>query len=120
MKDGRIVLAVDERNVGTFRRFADNSAPVSDEMLIRYRIRNGQPKLATNAFFFQEKHGDCYREAKYGEFRSSPDGEVILVALRGVDLQKLGPKTTADHDGQSGSQKMKEPGTRDRGDVTLN
>ena len=93
LKDGRIVLAVDSRDVGTFRRFADQDRPAADEVLIRYRIRKGQPKFATNAFFFQENQGDCYREAKYGEFRLSSDGEAILVALRGADLQTLGPKS---------------------------
>ena len=97
LKDGRIVLAVDSSNVATFRRFADNAQPAADEAFIRYRIRNGQAKFATNAFFFQEKQGEYYREAKYGEFRLSPDGEAILVALRGVDLQTLGPKTAVEH-----------------------
>ena len=93
LKDGRIIVAVDPRNVGTFRRFADGGPPAADEALLRYRIRNGQPKFATNAFFFQEKQGDYYRNARYGEFRVSPDGEAILVALRGADLQTLGPKS---------------------------
>ncbi|MCM2266069.1 MAG: GDYXXLXY domain-containing protein [Desulfuromonadales bacterium] len=91
LKDGRVVLAVDPRAVGTFRRF-DDGTTAADEALLRYRIRNGQPKFATNAFFFQEKQGRFYQEAKYGEFRVSPDGEAILVALRGTDLQTLGPK----------------------------
>jgi uncharacterized membrane-anchored protein len=91
MRDGRIVLTLDDRNVGTFSRFADGRT-AADGALLRYRIRNGQPKFATNAFFFQEKQGDYYRDARYGEFRVSPDGEAILVALRGPELQTLGPK----------------------------
>lgn len=93
LKDGRIILAVDANNVATFRRFADSSQPAADEVLIRYRIRNQQPKFATNAFFFQEKQGSYYQNAKYGEFRLSSDGEAILVGMRGADLQILGPKT---------------------------
>ena len=96
MHDGRIVLAVDSRNIGTFRRFEDAGRPAADELLMRYRIRNDQPKFATNAFFFQEKQGDLFRDAKYGEFRLSPDGEAILVALRGSELQTLGPKESAE------------------------
>ncbi|MHB8707992.1 MAG: GDYXXLXY domain-containing protein [Desulfuromonadales bacterium] len=91
LKDGRVVLAVDSRDVGTFRRFDDGGA-AADEALLRYRIRNSQPKFATNAFFFQERQGEFYREARYGEFRVSPDGEAILVALRGAELQTLGPQ----------------------------
>lgn len=93
LQDGRIVLAVDANHVATFRRFADTAQPAADEALIRYRIRKGQPKFATNAFFFQEKQGKYYQNAKYGEFRVSPDGEAILVGMRGADLQILGPKT---------------------------
>ena len=89
MKDGRIVLAVDSRNVATFRRFADWRT-AADEALLRFRIRNGQPKFASNAFFFQEKQGSFYQNAKFGEFRVSPDGEALLVALRDADLQTLG------------------------------
>jgi uncharacterized membrane-anchored protein len=89
-RDGHIVLAVDSRGVGTFRRFADG-APAGDEALLRYRIRNHQAKFATNAFFFQEQHGKFYQDAKYGEFRVAADGEALLVALRGAELQVLGP-----------------------------
>jgi uncharacterized membrane-anchored protein len=92
MGDGRIVLALDDRKVGRFLRFAGKET-AADGVLLRYRIRNGQPKFATNAFFFQEKHGEYYRDAKFGEFRVSPDGESILVALRGPELQTLGPKS---------------------------
>lgn len=96
LKDGRIVLAVDSRNTATFRRFADGKT-AADEALLRYRIRNDQPKFATNAFFFQEKQAAFYRDAKFGEFKVSPDGEALLVALRGADLQTLGPKATETH-----------------------
>jgi uncharacterized membrane-anchored protein len=91
LQDGRIVLGVDSRNIGSFRRF-DTGVIAADEARLRYRIRNGQPKFATNAFFFQEKQGSLYQQAKYGEFRVAPDGEALLVALRGADLQTLGPK----------------------------
>jgi uncharacterized membrane-anchored protein len=91
VKDGRIVLGIDPRGVGTFRRFADGQLGTGEQIL-RYRVRNGQPKFATNAYFFQEKQGHYYQEAKFGEFRVSPDGEALLVALRGADLQTLGPK----------------------------
>ena len=89
-EDGRIVLAVDARNVGTFRRF-DSGVLAADEVLLRYRIRNDQPKFATNAFFFQEGQGGHYQAAKYGEFRVDAKGEALLVGLRGAELQVLGP-----------------------------
>ena len=92
MKDGRIVVALDERGVGKFKRLDDGTPLASDETLVRYRVRNGEPKLATNAFFFQEGQGGIYQAARYGEFRASADGEVILTAMRGANLEVLGPR----------------------------
>lgn len=94
-QDGRLVLAVDANNIAMFRRFAGGGGAAAGEVLLRYRIRNGQPKFATNAFFFEEKQGKFYREAKYGEFRVSAAGEALLVSLCGADLQALGPKPDA-------------------------
>jgi uncharacterized membrane-anchored protein len=91
MKDGRVVVALDERGVGKFKRFEDATPLAPNEVLVRYRVRDGQPKLATNAFFFQEGHAHFYQGARYGEFRASPDGEVILTAMRDANLKVLGP-----------------------------
>lgn len=91
-RDGRIVLGLDEAGVGTFRRFDDGSSLAEDEVAVRYRIRNNRPLFATNAFFFQEGHASYYANARYGEFRVGPDGESLLVALRGVSLETLGPQ----------------------------
>ena len=88
--DGRLVLGVDARGVATFRRL-DAGAPLApDELLLRYRIRNGRVKLATNAFFFEEGRADEYASARYGEFRVAPDGDAILTGLRSADLAALG------------------------------
>ncbi len=88
--DGRLVLAVDARGVGTFRRLDEGGPLASDEVVLRYRIRNGQVKLATNAFFFEEGHGGEYANARYGEFRVAPDGDAILTGLRDKDRAPLG------------------------------
>jgi len=92
--DGRLVVAVDERGVGAYARLDDGSALAGNEARIRYRIRNGQPKLATNAFFFAEGHGSDYAKARYGEFRVAPDGEAILTRLRDEALLPLGTSST--------------------------
>jgi uncharacterized membrane-anchored protein len=90
MKDGRIVARLDEKGVASFKRFDDGTPLAANEVLLRYRIRNRQPKFATNAFFFQEGQADRYRRAHYGEFRVAPDGEMILTALRDTELASLG------------------------------
>jgi len=92
LRDGRIVLRLDERDVGRFVRFDDGAPLGPDEVRLRYRVRDGEVKLATNAFFFREGDAELYEAARYGEFRVGANGEAILTGLRGSDLQPLGPK----------------------------
>jgi len=87
--DGRIVAAVDQRSIASHRRLDDSRPLAADELLLRYRVREGAVKFATNAFFFQEGTGVRYERARYGEFRVAPDGELLLTGLRGKDLEPL-------------------------------
>jgi len=89
LDDGSLVVAVDERDVANFVRFDDGSPLAENQVLLRYRIRNGQPRFATNAFFFQEGHARDYEQAKFGEFRVARDGESILTHLRDEQLNVL-------------------------------
>jgi uncharacterized membrane-anchored protein len=87
--DGHIVATLDSRGIATFRRLHDGKPLESSEVLLRYRLRDGQLKFATNAFFFEEGSGARYEQARYGEFRVARDGELLLTGLRGKDLRKL-------------------------------
>jgi uncharacterized membrane-anchored protein len=87
--DGRLVLRVDARGVATFARIDDGTPLGADEVAIRFRVRNGEPKLATNAFFFEEGSADRYEAARYGEFRVDASGEAILTGLRDRELAGL-------------------------------
>lgn len=89
-RDGRAVLTMDKRGVGSFLRFDDGSPLGPNQVLLHYRVREGQPRIATNAFFFQEGEGERYQPARYGEFRVAPDGEAILTGLRDEGFQDLG------------------------------
>jgi uncharacterized membrane-anchored protein len=95
-QDGRLVLARDARSVAAFRRLDDGGPLATDELRMRYRLRNGMPKLATNAWFFEEGHAADYAKARYGEFRVSPDGEAILTGLRDEGLMILGAPARPD------------------------
>jgi hypothetical protein len=53
-------------------------------------MRDGRPKFATNAFFFQEGDAGLYEAARYGEFRVD-DGELLLTGLRGPALETTRP-----------------------------
>lgn len=94
--DGRAIIGVDSTGVGTFRRVDDGTPLTPDELAIRYRLRDGAVKFATNAFFFQEGDGDYYANARFGEFRVSQDGTALLIAVRGEKLELLGPATSPD------------------------
>ena len=90
LADGRLVLALNERNIGSFVRFDTGAALGPQEVVMQYRIRDNTPKFGTNAFFFQEGTADVYQNARYGEFRVSDSGEAILTTLRGENLEVLG------------------------------
>lgn len=92
LPDGRIIVAVNDKGIGTFKRMEDGTPLKPDEALMRYRVRNNTIKFATNAFFFQEGHQEYYQRARYGEFRVSDKGDLLLTALRGENLELLGPR----------------------------
>jgi len=87
--DGRIVALLDPRSIASYRRLDEGTPPGANEILLRYRVREGTLKFATNAFFFQEGTGKRYERARYGEFRVATDGEVLLTGLRGPELEPL-------------------------------
>jgi len=93
--DGRLVLALDQNSIATFKR-RDNGVPLAqDEVFMRYRMRNGRLKFATNAYFFQEGRGKEFESAKYGEFRVADTGDCLLTQLRDKELRVLGVKPSA-------------------------
>ncbi len=91
LADGRIVVRLDDRGVAAFVRRDAGEPLAPGERLLRYRVREGRVKFATNAFFFQEGHARHYERARYGEFRATPEGELLLTHLRGAALEPLGP-----------------------------
>lgn len=89
-RDGHLVLQVAENRVATFVRFDSATPLAANEVRMRYRVRSGMPKFATNAFFFQEGDAERYVQARYGAFRVAADGEAILTELHDAQLQPLG------------------------------
>jgi uncharacterized membrane-anchored protein len=90
-RNGRFIAKLDVRGVAQYARGDDGARLAADEVLMRYRLRNGEVRFATNAFFFQEGHARYYERAQFGEFRVSPSGELLLTAMRGANLETLGP-----------------------------
>jgi len=88
--DGYAVIQVDEKRIGQFKR-VHNKEPLSkNEVLMRYRVRGGRVKFATNAFFFQEGTAKDYETAQYGQFRVDDSGELLLAAMYDKDLKRMG------------------------------
>lgn len=89
--DGYVVVTTDERNIGLFARIHDDDPLVENEVLMRYRVRNGVVKFATNAWFFQEGDADVFQPARYGQFRVDNKGGLLLAAMYDENLVKLEP-----------------------------
>lgn len=90
--DGYVVVRLDARQVGAFKELDNGQVLSEDELRLRFRVRSGEVKLATNAFFFQEGHAPYYETAKYGQFRVDDKGELLLTAMYDNDLNRLGPE----------------------------
>jgi uncharacterized membrane-anchored protein len=89
--DGYAVVNINAQGIGEFLQLQDNlpSTLNAQQLALRYRVREGKVKFATNAFFFEEGKGDLYAKARYGEFRVADDGELLLHDLRGENLAVL-------------------------------
>lgn len=92
LADGHLIAAVDRQNVAHFRRLADGAPPAPGEIRLRYRVRNGEPLFATDAYFFEEGQAAAFANAAYGEFRVGADGDMILTGLRDEQLRPLGAR----------------------------
>ena len=93
-EQGYVIVALDQHNVGQLVRLAANQSKnlASNEIAIYYRIRNGTMQLATNAFFFQEGHGEAFEAAEYGLFRINDKGEPLLTNLVDDDFKVISPE----------------------------
>jgi uncharacterized membrane-anchored protein len=82
---GSVPVKLDSNGVATVN--PDSSA---SGLRIRYRIRNGQVWLGTNAYFFEEGTAQRYESARFGEFRVDREsGEAVLVGLVDKDMKSL-------------------------------
>jgi uncharacterized membrane-anchored protein len=87
--DGRAVVTLDPRAVASFVRLDDGRPLAAGEILLRYRVRAGRLRFASDAFFFQEGTADAYENARYGCYRVGADGAMLLTSLHDEGLDKL-------------------------------
>ena len=89
-EDGYVIVEQDDKAVAQFKRLYNVGELLAEnELRLRYRVRSGAVKFATNAFFFEEGQGEVYQPARFGQFRVNGYGELLLVAMYDKDLIKL-------------------------------
>jgi uncharacterized membrane-anchored protein len=82
---GLAPLQLDEHRVARL-----DASPRDATLHIRYRVRNGQIWLGTNAYFFEEGTARRFEGARYGEFRlDAKTGEAVLTGLRDASFKAL-------------------------------
>ncbi|WP_296202725.1 GDYXXLXY domain-containing protein [Psychrobacter sp. UBA3962] len=96
-QDGLVVIRKDAQGVGHFVRLVspseeDQLSLAKEELLLAYRLRQGQLKIATNAFFFQEGQAAAFEQAKYGLFRVNDKGEPLLTDMVNSDFEVIDPE----------------------------
>lgn len=80
--DGNVIVTLDQNKVAQFVRIDQAGVTLANnEYRLKYRIRNGRAKLATDAYFFQEGQGQIYATARYGKFRVDQQGDTVLIGL---------------------------------------
>ena len=89
-EQGELIVTRAVDGTATFTRFARPGAPLAaGEHVLRYRVRDGRLRVATDAWFFEEGQGEVYAAAKFGEFRVAPNGESILTGMLDAQLRPL-------------------------------
>ncbi|MBV7315993.1 GDYXXLXY domain-containing protein [Shewanella sp. NIFS-20-20] len=93
--DGLAVIALDDNHQGHLVGVYAGEGVEPGQLLMKYRWRNGQVMLATNAFFFEEGQGSTFATARYGYFKVDDDGELLLVSLHDQAYTNLALSTEA-------------------------
>ncbi|MDK9697684.1 MAG: GDYXXLXY domain-containing protein [Siculibacillus sp.] len=90
---GTIVLGLDARRVGDFRRLATAGAAGEGELAfdVRRGGADGRIAIEPHSFLFQEGHADLYAKAKYGIFRVDPAGRHLLTGLADAEGRRIDP-----------------------------
>lgn len=89
-RDGYAILRRDVDGIGRFVREQPARTPRgSGEIALRYRGRDGELRVVTNAWFFQEGSAPRYAGARYGELRVGADGEALLTGMRDASRAPL-------------------------------
>ena len=85
---GKLVIQLDDNDVGTFVRLHDGTKLGPRQYLLSYWKR-GEVRIGAESFFFQQGKAKHYAQAIYGELKVDTGGESVLVGLRNAKFEKL-------------------------------
>lgn len=90
LSNGMAIVELDAQRRASFVALDQQQPLANNQLRLQFRLRQGQVKFATHAFFFQEGTGDVYAQARYGLFRVNQQGQMLLTHLVDAQLQPLG------------------------------
>lgn len=90
--EGRALLNLEANCTATYVDLFTGQMMQDHQVILRYRVRNGHIKIATNAFFFEEGTAKKYDHARYGIFKLL-HADPLLTDLADANLTPLSTKT---------------------------
>jgi uncharacterized membrane-anchored protein len=87
---GLLVIELDDKKIGKFKRLHDATPLAANERLLRYHAKSGRVDVVPNSFMFQEGQANLYNGARYGVFKFDGAGKYILAGLADEALKVLG------------------------------
>jgi uncharacterized membrane-anchored protein len=85
----RMVVKVDPRGIATPQRLDQGTPLATDELAVELTWFRWGWSLASDGWYFREGDAARWARARYGEFRVDSAGHVLLVGMRGPDLEPL-------------------------------
>ena len=85
----KMIVTREPNGIATFTRRDDGDALNENEFRIDIKYERGTWTLGTDAWYFSEGDAARWERARYGEYRIDKKGRVLLVGLRGSQLEKL-------------------------------
>ncbi len=78
---GLLVLHRDDNNVGTFVRLENETELSTNEIRVKYARKRLRTDIGNARYYFQEGTAEIFQNARYGVFKVSPNGYMLLVGL---------------------------------------
>lgn len=91
--NGKIILNLDKNRVGTIEALYKKQKLINNQILLKYQKRSLSLSFATNAYFFQERTGETYEDAEYGQFKVDKSGNAILTGLLDENFNLIGEES---------------------------